>query len=142
MIKRIQNINHDTFRLYGYFIEYDSQKSEGFQVVLKETGKVGWRIAVSKITKNKVRMLGKHPNSMESFEPLSGVTILLVALPETPENFEVFLLDRPVCLFPNIWHATLSLSEYSLLKVTENLEVDSDKYHFEREFEIALIQKQ
>ena len=139
MIKKIQNINHDTFRPYGYLIDHDAEKPEGFQVILKETGKVGWRIAVSKVTKNKVRTLGKHPNSMESFEPISGVTILLVALAETPENFEVFLLDRPVCLFSNIWHATISLSEYSLIKITENLEVDSDNYDFDQEFEVALI---
>jgi len=140
MKKRIQQINRDTFKPYGYLIEYDPGKPEGFQVVLKETEKVGWRIAVAKLSKNKVQMLGKHPNSMESFEPVSGVTMLLVALPEDPENFEVFLLDRPVCIFPNIWHATLSLSEHSVYKVTENLEVNSDQYHFAQEFEVALIQ--
>ncbi len=138
MGKPIQQIKQDTFKPYGYIIEHDSGKPGGFQVVLNESGKVGWRIAVSKITKNKVLGMGKHPDSMESFEPVAGVTILLVALPENPENFEVFLLDRPVCLFKNIWHATLTLSESSLVKITENLEVSSDNYQFDKEYQVAL----
>lgn len=135
---KIQNINHDTFKPYGYLIDYDSRKPGTFQVVLNETEKVGWRIAVSKVMKNKVQMLGKHPNSMESFEPISGTTILLVAQPETPENFEAFLLECPVCLYPNIWHATLSLSEYSLIKITENVEVTTEKYYFEKEYQVLI----
>jgi len=138
-MKKIQNINQDTFKPYGYLIEYDPGKSGTFQVVLNETEKVGWRIAVSKVMGNKVQMLGKHPNSMESFEPISGTTIFLVAQPETPENFEAFLLERSVCLYPNIWHATLSLSEYSLIKITENAaEVTTEKYYFEKEYQVLV----
>ncbi len=138
MGKSIKNINRDTFKPYGFVIEQNSEDPKGFQIILTEAGKVGWRIAVSKLTKDVVLGMGKHPDSMESFEPVSGVTVLLVALPETPENFEVFLLDRPVCLFKNIWHATLTLSEYALVKITENLEVNSEHYQFETEYRVSL----
>lgn len=138
MGKPIKNINRDTFKPYGIVIEQNSENPKGFQVILNETGKVGWRIAVSKLTKNMVLEMGKHPDSMESFEPVSGVVVLLVALPDTPEDFEAFLLDRPVCLFKNIWHATLTLSECALVKITENLEVNSENYQFEKEYQVSL----
>ena len=138
MGKLIKNINQDTFKPYGIVIEQNLENPKKFQVIINETGKVGWRIAVSRLAQNMVQGMGKHPDSMESFEPVSGVVILLVALPETPEDFEVFLLDRPVCLFKNIWHATLTLSECALVKITENLEVNSENYRFKKEYRGSL----
>lgn len=123
------NITSESFSQYGYIIEYDEKKQGSFQIVLREEGMVGWRIAVSRITARNVSKLGRHPNSMESFEPVEGVTLLCAAPAESPEDFEVFLLDKPVCLHKNIWHAVFCLSEYSIVKITENLEVESEAYN-------------
>ncbi|MDK2799576.1 MAG: hypothetical protein PWP27_852 [Clostridiales bacterium] len=133
----IKNITAASFKKYGYVIAYDSRKSENFQIVLKESDAVGWRIAVSKIENKRIYKVARHPNSMESFEPMEGTALICVAPAESPKDFEIFLLDKPVCLFRNIWHATLTLSEHSLIKICENANVDSEEYHFENAIEIS-----
>ena len=124
----IKNLSKDTFQPYGYIIEHDEANVNSFQVILTEKAAVGWRIAVSKITQRSISTLARHPGTMESFEPISGVTLLCVSLPETPEAYDIFLLDKPVCILQNTWHATMTLSEYSLVKICENNEVDSESY--------------
>lgn len=65
---------------------------------------------------------------MESFSPVSGVSIIIVAKPDTPEDYDLFLLDKSVCLEKNIWHTTIALSEYALMEVTENYDVGMENY--------------
>lgn len=138
MNKVIKNISKETFSKYGYVIEHDNNKEDNFQVILNEFEKVGWRIASSKIVAKSFNRIARHPNTMESFEPVSGVTLLVVAPPENAEDFEVFLLDRPVCLYKNVWHATICLSEYSLIKICENAEVSSEFHDFDKEIVIQV----
>lgn len=128
MNKTIKTIKQSEFGKYGYIIQHDSNNSDNFQVILNENEATGWRIAVSKVTSRNISTFGKHPNSMESFEPVEGTTLIYVANSESPEDYEIFLLDKPVCLFKNIWHATCCLSEYSIVKITENLRVESQEY--------------
>ena len=142
MNSSIKNINSATFSQYGYIIRYDEGRNENFQVVLRENDAAGWRIAVSKITISHVCKLARHPNSMESVAPVNGVALLCVAPPETPECHEVFLLDKPVCLYKNVWHCAFTLSEFSLVKVCENVTVHSEEYNLKSsEIRIAVLNK-
>ena len=139
MFKKIKNITKESFEKYGYVISYDANKTERFQILLSEKNSVGWRMAVSKIIGKSISKISKHPDSMESFEPLDGVTLICVALPESPEEYEVFLLDKPVCLNQNIYHATLCLSDYSIVKITENLNVGTEEYKLSKEMQFGLF---
>jgi ureidoglycolate hydrolase len=139
MNKQINNITSKNFAKYGYVIEHDSSNIEKFQVVLNEFEQVGWRIAVSKVINKSIIKIARHPNTMESFEPVAGVTLVCVALLELPEEYEIFLLDKPVCVYKNIWHATFCLSEYSILKICENVTVESEEYEFAREIKVAIM---
>lgn len=105
----MQNLTVEAFSPYGTVIQYDNTRAERFQLLVEEPNAEGWRIAISQLTRSKIVKLGLHPNTRESFEPLSGISLILVAKKETPENIEVFLLDQPVCLHKNIWHATAAL---------------------------------
>ena len=99
-------------------------------MLVEEPNAEGWRIAISQLKRSKIAKLGLHPNTRESFEPLSGISLLNSSCKEgdTRSNIEVFLLDQPVCLHKNIWHATAALSLSSLIKITENNHVESMEY--------------
>lgn len=71
--------------------------------------------------------------SLESFEPLQGITVLIVAAHDTPEEYEAFILDKPVCLYKGIWHQVLSLTDEAQVKIAENLEVVSEFFDLQKE---------
>ena len=79
-----------------------------------------------------------HPTSKESFEPLHGITVLLVAEHETPENCHAFILDKPVVLKKGIWHQTLALTPEAQVKITENIEVESVFYTYDKPKQVYL----
>lgn len=80
-----------------------------------------------------------HPSSKESFEPLSGMLLIIVAEHDTPADFEVFLLDKPVCLHAGVWHQVISLAAESQVKIAENYEVESEFFELENEISAAVI---
>lgn len=127
-MKFIKNLTSETFDMFGKILELNQSVPENFQVIINENGEVGWRIALSRITNRSIEKIARHPDTRESFEPLYGVAVLCVALPDCPEGYEIFLLDKPVCLYKNIWHAILSLSEYAVIKICENHTVTSEVY--------------
>lgn len=120
--KKIRFITREAFARYGTVIELKPQSQDGWEVVVKVENS-GWRIAVLEFSRHTASMLENHPQSKESFEPLYGTALLIVAENNAPDSFEVFLLDKPVCLFEGIWHQVISLSQVSCVKITENLEV-------------------
>ena len=65
--------------------------------------------------------------------------MLLVAEHDKSEEFEAFLLDKPVCLYKGIWHQVLSLTDEAQVKIAENLEVNSEFFNFEKEIEIKVV---
>lgn len=132
----IQTLTVENFEPYGYLLSYDSSDASRFQVKVSESQATGWRMAAKKISWKSFRSLQKHPDSMESFTPLQGVSVMVVARAEAPEEFELFLLDQPVCLKKNTWHTTFCLSEFALVEVTENLEVDSDNFELEKKYSV------
>lgn len=131
MIK-IENITQETFKLYGNIIAFPEKNQGDFYIVDTDESEP-WRLAVFRYSNKTIQTLEFHPTSKESFEPLSGITLLLVAEQQTPENYQVFLLDKPICLKKNTWHQVLSLTSEAQVKITENLNVESVFHELTRE---------
>ncbi len=119
----IKALTVEAFAPYGLVLALPIDAAPGFHVVLEQPAAPGWAWAVSKVPRRHIDTLGAHPDTKETFEPMGGVALIAVARPETPEAFEVFVLDRPVCVFENTWHATCALSEVAFLKTVENAQV-------------------
>ncbi|MBU3113857.1 ureidoglycolate lyase [Clostridium lacusfryxellense] len=135
-MQKVNNINPDNFKRYGKLIGFDKENPNNFQVVLSELNLVGFRIAVSKVIEKNIKRLACHPNSMECFQPISGVTLLCVAAYEEPEIWEIFLIDRAVCINKKVWHATLCLTECSFVTIYENAVMESEFYDVATEINI------
>jgi ureidoglycolate hydrolase len=136
--KQIRYINQEVFQKYGTVIELKPYSKDGWEIVVKVED-AGWRIAVLEFGRRSTAKLEKHPRSKESFEPLNGSALLIVAESSSPQDFEVFFLDTPVCLNEGIWHQVISLSETCTVKITENLEVACEYYDFKEEVTPCLV---
>jgi ureidoglycolate hydrolase len=121
----IEPIAPEGFEPFGWVISHDPD-GERFQVITADPDATGWQIACNRIANRGVDQLARHPNTLESFEPLTGVAVLVLAPAGAPDNLRAFLLDRPVCIRKNIWHATLTLSEVATVKISENVHVDAE----------------
>ena len=123
-MKTIRTITRESFAPYGSLLAFSPEpENDLFEIVVREQ-KEPWRIAMLRVVRRAAERLERHPGSMETFEPVSGVSVLLVADPATPDNWEAFLLDQPVCVGKGVWHEIITLSEESLCKLTENLDVE------------------
>ena len=123
-----ETITEDSFRPFGRLICFpETDRESNFRIIAAES-ESPWRLAVFRYWNHSIEKIECHPTSMESFEPLRGETLLLVAAHETPEDYHIFRLDQPVILEKGIWHQTLSLTESAEVKITENLEVPTDFY--------------
>jgi len=124
----INNINSSNFKKYGWVIEYPD-KAQGsktknlFRIVLKEPKGFGWRIAYLIVRDKAVNKLEQHPQSYESFEPVKGRSVLFVAQAKDHKKIKSFYLDKPVILKKKIWHAIVTLTNESEVKITENSQV-------------------
>lgn len=127
-MNEIKCITGEAFAPYGRVLEFSENPADPrFQVVATESG-AGWRLAVFRVKERECDQLECHPLSMESFEPMQGTGLLIVAPCNLPMQHEVFLLDRPVCLDKGVWHQMITLSQETIVKITENLEVASEFY--------------
>ena len=133
----IKNLKQLDFAPFGEVLEY-ADTGAGFQVKIIEQDASGWRIALLRTENKSIREIKCHVNSRESFEPVQGIAVLVVARHECPEDLEAFLLDRPVCLQKGIWHNTLALSDYALIKITENAEVGSQSHELDCDLGVGL----
>ena len=129
---RLQSVHKENFAKYGRALEFSADCRESFEIVITEE-REPWRLAVFRYRNKSVKRLECHPTSLESFEPLNGMTVLIVAEHERPAEYEAFLLDKPVCLYKGIWHQVLSVTDEAQVKIAENLEVNSEFYDLERE---------
>ena len=127
----LEYVTKEAFAPFGTVIELPDSAKEGFYVVEREEGSP-WRIGVFRYSNRSVRQFECHPYSKESFEPLKGISGLLVAEHEKPEDYHAFLLDKPICLKKGVWHQVLSLTAEAEVKITENLEVSSEFYSPEK----------
>lgn len=126
---KLKTINTESFAPYGKVIEFPEDMDERFHIIYTEP-EAPWRIAVLRVQEHRIDEMELHPTTAESFEPVTGITVLLLAAPDNPENQAAFLLDRPVCLYPGTWHQVMALSDRAVVKITENLEVpDTQFYH-------------
>jgi ureidoglycolate hydrolase len=123
-----KKITAGNFKRYGWVIEYPHKTSAGkkknlFRIILKERGKIGWRIAYLVVRDKAVTKLEQHPDSFESFEPIAGESLLYVSTGKTNTKIECFYLNKPVILKKGIWHGIVTLSRESEIKITENAKV-------------------
>lgn len=137
-VLEIKTFTPENIKKYGCLIDFKGPDREGFEICITEP-EHGWRIAVYQFDRHTASRLERHPYSLESFEPLSGIGVILLSEPDAPEAIEVFLLDRPICLFKGVWHEVLSISESAVVKITENSEVLSEFFRPEHTLGIELI---
>jgi ureidoglycolate hydrolase len=133
----IKNLRQPDFAPFGEILEF-SLAEAGFQVKVSEQSSSGWRIALLRTENKSIRDIKCHPDSRESFEPIQGIAVLVVASHDSPNELEAFLLDKPVCLKKGIWHNSLALSEFATIKITENAEVGSQPYNLNCELSVVL----
>ncbi len=124
----IKKINSGNFKKFGWVIEYpdkglENKKENLFRIVLKENKPQGWRIAYLVARDRAINRLERHPESFESFEPVSGKSLLYVASLKDTKKIECFLLDKPVILNKGIWHGVITLEKETEIKITENSRV-------------------
>lgn len=127
MSQQIKTLSPEAFEPYGKLIAFTPKMHDGWEILI-EAESPGWRIALLEFSRKSTNVLEHHPTSKESFEPVSGCSLLIVAEHNSPNDYEVFLLDQPICLNEGVWHQVISLSDKTLVKITENLEV-SCVYH-------------
>ena len=123
----LESVHSEAFAPFGNVLEFPEGFDGNFFIVDTDE-KNPWRAAVFRYSNKEIQRIECHPTSKETFEPLEGLTVLLVAEHETPEAFRAFILDKPVCLKKGVWHQTLSLTDEASVKITENLEVESVFY--------------
>jgi len=131
----IENITTENFKPFGYVLEFTPEMTEPFHIIVRED-KDPWRLALLRFDWHKVGRLENHPDSLESFEPLEGASVLFVAENGSPEKIRAFFLDKPVCLFRGVWHEVIALSADAKVKITENLEVTAEYYNLEKPLRI------
>ena len=134
---KIESITRETFAPFGTVIEF-SPDFDGIYEILETEDEKPWILAVFRYTNKTIQRIENHPTSMETFEPLSGVTVLLVAEHETPEKYKAFVLDKPVCLKKGVWHQVLSLTPSAEVKITENKDVYSEFYDLPEEIQVQI----
>lgn len=137
MSVQLESVSAMAFRPFGTVMEFLPGDTSSFYIVDTETEKP-WRVAVFRYSNKEIQKIECHPTSKESFEPLQGITVLLVAEHETPEDCHAFILDKPVVLAKGVWHQTLALTPEASVKITENLEVESVFYTYEKPKRVLL----
>jgi len=121
-------ITPKNFRTFGWVIgpgDRAARSKSVFRVVLKEKNSRGWRIGFLLLRKEPLDTFEKHPDSFESFEPVSGKTLIFVSRGKRLSNVRCFELDKPVILDKGVWHAVFTLTPESGIKITENAEVQT-----------------
>jgi ureidoglycolate hydrolase len=128
----LQVITPERFAKYGDVLDWQTDYGdEGFHIVSRAEDPTGWRLAVLLVKHQEITRLERHPTSKESFEPVSGVSVLCLAPPEDPTDVEAFLLDKAVVLNKGVWHDVFALSEEALIKIAENLAVTGEFHDFD-----------
>ena len=134
---KLESVTREGFAPFGTVLEFPDGCTGNFCIIDTEKEEP-WRVAVFRYSNKGIKRIENHPTSKESFEPLKGITVLLVAEHDTPEDYRAFILDKPVCLKKGVWHQTLSLTPEAEVKITENLEVESVFYDYEKEIKVVV----
>ena len=142
MSLKVTTLKKDSFEPFGKILGAGEtpdgeEKDWKFYVLVREPDSP-WRIGYYVPKIKKLAKLERH-DSMESFEPVTGFCLLVVAGPDKPDEPVVFVLDKPVVLYKKIWHGILSLSDVVEIKITENLEVGTEFHRFRKPLEFRVI---
>ena len=128
---KINKLTQKTIQPYGYIIDSacvtDSGSGNSFGILLKERSD-GWRIGYLIVRDRTMQRLECHQDSLETFEPVKGEAVIVLATHENPNNPKAFLLDKPVVLNKGVWHNVKALSKVAELKIFENIDVKTE-YH-------------
>lgn len=133
----LQFVTKEAFAPYGVVLAFAEGSHHPFEVLVEEKSQP-WRLALYRYSNRSIARMECHTGSMESFEPLEGATVLLVAAHDTPEKQAAFYLDKPVCLHAGTWHQTLALTPEASVKITENLQVGADFYDLEQPLRVGM----
>jgi ureidoglycolate hydrolase len=133
----IKTIDRDSFNPYGVVLEHVEQE-EGYEPLVTVQSR-GWIWAVLTFRRKVIARIECHPTSKESFEPVFGTTIIVVAPPDAPDEIEAFLLDQSAMLHEGVWHEVLALSDAARVKITENNDVTSEYHDLGFELSAALV---
>lgn len=124
---KVNKITSFALKPYGKVIEYPNKEKADrnknlFKIIIlsKQTG---WRIAYLIVREKVVEKLEQHPDSCESFEPVKGKSLIFLSSAKNLKKLKCFLLDKPIILNKGIWHAVVTLSHESEIKITENAHV-------------------
>ena len=122
--KKITSFN---FRKFGWVIDLPDRNKKPkninlFRIVVRQSGP-GWRIAYLVVRDAFISKLEQHPDSLESFEPVSGRGLIYLTRKKDSRSIECFFLDRPVILKKGIWHGVLKTGGDFDVKITENSKV-------------------
>jgi len=128
---RIPAVDHRNIRPYGWIIDPvcvdDDGKGNNYGILLKEKS-AGWRIGYLIVREKTISRLENHSDSLETFEPAKGKTVIALAANSSPDKVNVFLLDKPVVIKKGVWHDVAPLTTRSEVKIFENIEVKT-AYH-------------
>lgn len=129
-MQEIKEVNAKNIRPFGRVIEYPRLKSENsgktlFRKVIVEPLAVGWRIIYLVVRDKSIDRLEQHQHTYESFEPVSGRSLIFLAGKSSLRDISCFYLNRPVVLNKGIWHAVVTLDKQAEIKITENAKVKS-----------------
>jgi ureidoglycolate hydrolase len=134
---KIEKITAKVFAPFGKLIDLPRKGFPGpnknlWKIIVRQP-KAGWRIAVLVVRDRAIKRLERHPGSLESFEPMSGESLLFVALKKDPGIIRCFLLDKPVILKKGLWHGVITLTREADIKITENSQVKCEYWRLDFE---------
>jgi ureidoglycolate hydrolase len=122
----------ENFTKYGRILFPTEEESRTVQdptaayVILEKAVSKGWLMSHYTVSKRFTDMMENHPNTKETFEPLCGASVIVLAAQgPAPDNPEAFLLDKPVVLYEGVWHDVMALSEKATMRINENTKVQS-----------------
>ncbi len=131
-------ITPDSFAPYGRVLVWDPAQGQ-LQVAIEESAGAPWMLATFRVAAHEVTYLAMHPDSIELFAPLSGIAVLLLALPEAPESYAAFVLDVPVVINRGVWHGLCALSAAAILGIAENVEAGGSRRYLDQPLRVALV---
>ncbi len=94
----LNTLNATAFAPYGVILENLEPKAEAiaanrneFRVIDKSTNSDGWRLAIYIVRERVLTSIEQHPDTCESFEPVSGMSVIVVAPPGAQEKLAAFV---------------------------------------------------
>ncbi len=120
----------DKFEPYGRVLRSGTDVNTDLFVNERPTG---WKLAELPVTDGEILSMSFHDNTPEAFIPLEGTALLAVALKEDFSDCKLFLIDRPLMIYPSVWHGLAAPNGDARLLLVENRTVNLKKKAFPEE---------